>query len=76
MMVLEVLADAGQVVDDRDPEGSQLLGVADARQLEELGRVDRAAGEDHLAPKARFGPRPPAAVFDTHGAGPLEAGSG
>ena len=55
-VVLEVLADAGQVVDDRDAERQQLRRVADARELEELGRVDRAAGEDHLPAEDRSRP--------------------
>ncbi len=55
-MVLEVLADAGQVVDDRDPDGLQLRGIADAGELEQLGRVDRAASEDHLAAVDRLRP--------------------
>ena len=48
-MVLQVLADAGQVVHDVDAERRQLARVADAGELEQLRRVDRAAAEDHLA---------------------------
>ncbi len=48
-VVLEVLADAWQVLYHVDAEGFQLVGVAHARKLERLGRVDRAAAEDHLA---------------------------
>src|SRR5207342_3913675 len=47
-VVLEMVTDAGQVLDDVDPEGGQLGRVADARQLEPLRRVDRPAGEDDL----------------------------
>src|SRR5699024_9543677 len=47
-MVLEVLADARQVVDDVDAERLELARVADAGKLEQLWRVDRAAAEDHL----------------------------
>jgi hypothetical protein len=47
-VVLEVLADPRQVVDDVDPERAQLVRVADARELQQLRRVDRAAAEDHL----------------------------
>ena len=31
------------------PSACEPLGVADARELEELRRADRAGGEDHLA---------------------------
>ena len=48
-VVLEVLADAGQVVDHVDPERRQVLLVADTGELEQLRGVDRAAAEDHLA---------------------------
>ena len=44
-----MLADAGEVVDDVDSELPQLARVADARELQQLRRVDRAATEDHLA---------------------------
>ena len=44
-----MLADARQVVHDVDPESLELGGVADAGELEQLRRVDRAAAEDHLA---------------------------
>src|SRR4029453_7716068 len=48
-VVLEVLADAGQVLDRVDSESPKELAVADARQLEELRGVDGAAREDDLA---------------------------
>ena len=48
-VVLQVLADARQVVDDVDAERLELAGVADPGELEQLRRVDRAAAEDHLA---------------------------
>src|SRR5215203_2965768 len=47
--VLEILADAGQVPDRPDAEAGEPLGVADARQLEDLRRADGAGGKDHLA---------------------------
>ena len=53
-VVLQVLADARQVVDDVDAERLQLGGVADAGQLQQLRRVDRAAADDDLV-----GVRPP-----------------
>ena len=42
-------ADAGQVGHDRDAEGAEVVGAPDPGQLEELRRVDRAAGQDDLA---------------------------
>ena len=48
-VVLEVLADAGQVVHEGDAELGEVLLVADAGELEQLGRVDRAAAQDDLA---------------------------
>ena len=47
-VVLQVLADALEVVDDIDSERTQIPGVSDARELEELRRVDRAAAKDDL----------------------------
>jgi len=48
-VVLQVLADARQIVDDVHAEGFELGRVADAGELQQLRRVDRAAAEDHLA---------------------------
>ena len=53
-VILEVLADLGQVTDDLDAEPPQPLAVPDSGQLEELRRVDRAAGQDDFP-----GPWPP-----------------
>ena len=47
-VVLEVLADLGAVVHHRDAELLQALGGADARELQQLRRIDRAAREDDL----------------------------
>ena len=55
-VILQVLADARQVVDDVDAERLELAGVADAGELEQLRRVDRAAAEDHLAGLDPLGP--------------------
>src|SRR4029453_10572937 len=44
-VVLQVLADAGQVLDDLDPERAELGRRSDARELEQLRRVDRPAAE-------------------------------
>ena len=49
-MVLEVLAHAGQRVDDRDADAAQMGGVADPAELQHMQRTDGTAGEDHLTP--------------------------
>jgi hypothetical protein len=48
-VVLQVLADAREIVDDLDPQLRQLVGGADARQEQEVRRADGAAGEQDLA---------------------------
>ena len=48
-VVLEVLADTGKVMHRRDPDGPEVIGVADARDLQQLRRVERATAQDHLA---------------------------
>jgi len=63
-VVLEVLADTRQIGHDRDPQRAQVRRVADARQLEELRRVEGAAREDHLTGRDRLGP--PALALDLH----------
>ena len=53
-MVLEVAADTRQIGDHGDPEPVQMLGRTKAREHQELRRLDRASGEDHLAIRAIF----------------------
>ena len=48
-MVLEVGADARQVVDDLDADLPQVVGRADARQQQQARRADAAGGDQHLA---------------------------
>ncbi len=48
-VVLQVLADAGQVVQRLDPHSGQLVGRPHAREQQQLGRVEGPAAEDHLA---------------------------
>ena len=83
-MVLQVLADPGQVDDERDAVRLQLRRRPDAGQLQELRRVDRPAGKDHLARRranslvavaaVADADRPPALEDDprrpAHGCGP------
>jgi hypothetical protein len=49
VMVVEVGADAGQVVQHRHADRLQMRRRADAGNLQQMRRVDRAAAEDHLA---------------------------
>ena len=63
-MVLQVLADSRPVGDDVDPERSELRRRSDARQLQELRRIDRAAAQDHLPPRPNKMIAPSAAVMD------------
>ncbi len=48
-MVVEVGADAGQVVDHRNPDRREVAGRADPGNLQEVRRVDGAAADDDLA---------------------------
>ena len=54
-MVLEVGADAFERVDHRDAVLLEQLAGADARELEELRRADRARGKQQLAAHRRVG---------------------
>ncbi len=52
-MVVQVRADARRIGDDVDAVSAQQLGRADARELQNLRRADRASREQHLAPRAQ-----------------------
>src|SRR5262249_45115423 len=52
-VILQVLADAGKVVDDGDAGGLQVVGGADAGKEENVGGADRAGGEDDLFARGR-----------------------
>ena len=71
-MVLQVLADAGPVGDDVDPERAQFRRRPHARQLQQLRRVDRPAAKNDLAPRARLLLAPAAPVVDADRAAPVE----
>ena len=74
-MVAQVLADAGQLVLHLDAERLQQRCGADARDLQELRRVHRAATQDHFLPGAHFHRRAvaaPLAVAHADGALALE----
>ena len=48
-MIAQVLADAIQFMHDLDPVLPEIVRPAHARQLQELGRVERAAAKNDLA---------------------------
>ena len=58
-VVLELFTDGGHVLHRRDADAAQVLGVADARQLQQLGRVERSAAQHHLAGRDMAAARPP-----------------
>ena len=66
-MVLQVFTDAGQVADHRKAEHLQLRPGPDPGQLEDLGRIERAAGDDHFATRARHQRFVATGVFDARG---------
>ena len=45
-MVLEVLTDAAQHVMHRNADAAEMIGIADAGQLQNVGRSNRAGGQD------------------------------
>src|SRR6185437_2147556 len=49
IVVAQVLADALQLVHRRDADRAQAIALADAGEFQQLGRVDRARADDHLA---------------------------
>ena len=48
-MILKVLADARQVVDHRDAVARELRGRPDARELQQLRRLNGSGAQDHFA---------------------------
>ena len=71
-MVAETGADAGQVPHRLDAHFGEMLGRADAGELEQVGRAERAAGDDDFAPRPRpLGPRQ-RLVFDARRAAVLD----
>ena len=50
IVVLHVAADARQPMHHRHANLGQVLGIADARQLQDVRRADGSGGEDDLAP--------------------------
>lgn len=65
-MVLQVLADTRQAMQDRDAHRGKVVGRADAREHQELGRLDRACGHHDLAQGGDGVGLAVDAVFDLH----------
>ena len=63
-MILQIRADAGMIGNDGDAVLAQKLRGADAGELQNLRRVDRAGGEDHLARRMRDAHFAPDPIFD------------
>ncbi len=71
-MVLKVLADARPIGHDIDPEIAQFAGWSNAGEFQELGRIDRASRENHLAPRHRTPFRGSHAVRNARSDAPVE----
>ena len=67
-MVLEVVADAGQVARHLDANCLQLVAGPDAGEHQQLGRAEGAGGEDRLARGALRPARGRSEVTDAGGA--------
>ena len=71
-MILQVLADAGQVADHANAEFAEFRRRPDAGELQQLWRVDRAGRDDHLAARPHLMQRAAALVAHARRAPPLE----
>ena len=74
-MILQILADTGEIELDVDALGGEPAGGPDAGGEQQHRRVDRAAGQDQFTP--RTDALDPAAAFDldTDGAAAIESGA-
>ena len=54
IVVLQIGADTRQIVHHRHADRLQMLRRPDARDLQQMRRIDRAAAHDHLARRARL----------------------
>ena len=71
-VILQVGADVGHVGDHRDAVPAQMVGRAEPGQHQQLRRVDRARGEDHLAGLDPLGIVPAATQSHADGAALLD----
>ena len=71
-MILEVLANAGQIMDELDVVPADFAGGADPGQKEKLRRIDRAAAKDHFPVRADLMSLLFAGVFDANRAAVLD----
>lgn len=67
-VVLQVLSDAGPIGDNRDSVLGKMRCGTDARQHQQLGRVDRGGREDHFGLGADHLDLAAACNLDAHGA--------
>ena len=75
-MVLQVPADARQLVPDLDPMLLEVPGRADPRQHQEVRRADRPCRQDHLAAHAHPLGRPAFEEGDTRAAAAAQLQAG
>src|SRR5450631_557937 len=72
-MILQILADAGEIEFDVDTLSSKFGGGTDAGSKQQDRRVDRTAGQDQFTPRADALDDPPVAFdLDTDGAAAFE----
>src|SRR6266404_8907243 len=75
-VILQVLAHARQRAHHVDAVGGELMLRADARQHQQLRRVDRTRAQDHLAPRAHLVKDTAAPITHTDRPPPLEQYAG
>ena len=75
-MVLQIGADAGDVGDHVDALRRSSAAGPTPGQLQQLRRIERAAGEDHFGIGVRGVQRIALAIFDADGAPPREQNAG
>src|SRR5208337_3014195 len=75
-MVLQVLADAGKVMDRPDAVPADLVCWADARQEKQLRGIDSAAGQNDLPARPDFMPLLLLCVLNSDRAPPLQNNPG
>ena len=72
VVIVEIGADAGQVGNDRNPVRAQQLRRTEARQLQQLRRIECARGDDDLGVDHRDAPLPADFVLDARCTLPIE----